>query len=324
MECQRNQTISSVVILLPGEQIKLKTENYLVSNLKIMCKHYGIKHDRVKKEELISNLFYFLFRSKSAQTIQKAIRKKMLTKYIKAKGPAHIKRTLCVNETDFYTMDKVSYIEYEQFISFTDKDGMIYGFDIMSLQNLLTKGAKPYKNPYNRNELPKELLDNINILIKLSGIYFKKINIFQVELLAINKIKLQELKCLSLFQEINKLGNYTDHMWFWSLNKPGIIRFVRELLDIWSYRANLDIATKKLISPPSGNPFASIINHSLQSMNLNKLRETGLTLIHSLTLTATDDSMKALGANYVLCALTLVNPDAATSLPWLYHSVSSY
>ncbi len=32
---------------------------------------------------------------------------------------------------------------------------------------------------------------------------------------------------------------------------------------------------------------------------------------------------KTLGANYVLCALTLVNNDAAQSLPWLYQSVST-
>ena len=31
---------------------------------------------------------------------------------------------------------------------------------------------------------------------------------------------------------------------------------------------------------------------------------------------------KCLGCNYVLCAITLVNPQAAQALPWLYYSVS--
>jgi hypothetical protein len=157
-----------VIILLPGQQEKLKLNNYLVSHLKTMCRHYCIQHDRANKDELIMRLFLFLSRYKSAATIQKAIRKSLLQTYISAKGPAHFKRTICVNETDFFTMSKMIDIDYEQFISFVDKDGMVYGFDIMSLQNLLTKGSKPYRNPYNRNELPQELLDNMNILYNLS------------------------------------------------------------------------------------------------------------------------------------------------------------
>jgi hypothetical protein len=31
---------------------------------------------------------------------------------------------------------------------------------------------------------------------------------------------------------------------------------------------------------------------------------------------------KCLGCNYVLCAITLVNVEAAQALPWLYYSVS--
>jgi hypothetical protein len=37
-----------------------------------------------------------------------------------------------------------------------------------------------------------------------------------------------------------------------------------------------------------------------------------------------DTDNKSLGAYYVLGALTLVNENAATSLPWLFQSVSYY
>ena len=36
-----------------------------------------------------------------------------------------------------------------------------------------------------------------------------------------------------------------------------------------------------------------------------------------------NNASKTLGANYILCALTLVNNDAAENLPWLYQSVSA-
>lgn len=37
-----------------------------------------------------------------------------------------------------------------------------------------------------------------------------------------------------------------------------------------------------------------------------------------------DRESRILGANYVLCALTLVSTAAADSLPWLYHSVAPF
>ena len=37
-----------------------------------------------------------------------------------------------------------------------------------------------------------------------------------------------------------------------------------------------------------------------------------------------DKDSKALGAYYVLGALTLVNEEAATSLPWLFQSVNYF
>ena len=325
---QKHNTLGKITnsefrILLPGEQENLILANYNVSQLKTMCRHYGLQLVGAK-DDILTRLFSFLERTKSATIVQRATHKFLLRNYIRAKGPAHFKRTLCVNDADFFTMNKMSDIVYEQFISFIDKDGMVYGFDILSLHNLITKGTKPHRNPYNRNELPKDLFDNMDILQKLSEVYFTKINIRPDEPLILDKIKLQELKCVTLFQEINKLGNYADHMWFWTLNRSNILKFIRELIDIWSYRANLDSATKKLISPPRGDPFAGLSLNSLQSMDLNRLRQTGLSLIQSLVLTAIDDSTRSLGANYVLCALTLVNVAAANSLPWLFQSVTQY
>ena len=44
--------------------------------------------------------------------------------------------------------------------------------------------------------------------------------------------------------------------------------------------------------------------------------------MNNLISKGTTQENKSLGAFYVLAALTLVNNDAATSLPWLYESVS--
>ena len=311
-------------ILKPGEQENLHIFNYRVPQLKEMCRHYGVVVFGANKEALTNRLFSRLERDKSAVVIQKKVRSFMLRKYIKAKGPACIKRKKCVNDTDFFTMSLVSDIDFEQFISFTDKDSMVYGFDILSLHNLLSKGTKPTRNPYNRNELPGELIDNMEYLFKFSHIYFKKIDVRIDEPLLLDKTKVLELNCITLFQEINNLGNYADHLWLWSLNKNKLIKFIRDLADIWSYRANLSIEMKKNICPPIGDPGLGITTYYIQSMDLNKLRKIGMSIIQSMILSAADETNRALGANYVLCALTLVNDDASASLPWLYQSVSQY
>jgi hypothetical protein len=95
---------------------------------------------------------------------------------------------------------------------------------------------------------------------------------------------------------------------------------IRELLDIWSYRAPLSIETKRAICPPLGNPFGRYMNLS-QLENIDDIRRYNLEILEKFVNSGIDRDNKCLGAYYVLGALTLVSEDAATSLPWLYQAV---
>ena len=132
-----------------------------------------------------------------------------------------------------------------------------------------------------------------------------------------------ELRALSLFQNIDALGNYSNAEWFLKLDKSKIIKMIRELVDIWAYRAPLTPETKKAICPPLGNPFQKFLNyHNFQEIeNLDVVRKHCLDILEKFVNSGTDRDSKCLGAYYVLGALTLVNPDAAISLPWLYQAV---
>ena len=98
----------------------------------------------------------------------------------------------------------------------------------------------------------------------------------------------------------------------------------RELLDIWAYRAPLTLQTKCAICPPHGNPFPSAqIMHSLfANTNIDEIRKIILTTLEKFVNSGVDRDSQCLGAYYVLGALTLVNVEAATSLPWLYQAVN--
>ena len=55
--------------------------------------------------------------------------------------------------------------------------------------------------------------------------------------------------------------------------------------------------------------------------NIDELRKHVLDIMENFINVGVDKDSKHLGASYVLSALTLVNNDAATALPWLYQAV---
>lgn len=293
--------------------------NYNISQLKIFTKHYKLKISG-NKQELISRLFTYLYFSSYIIKIQKVFRKFLVTKYKNLHGPAHIERKLCTNNSDFITLEPIEEICFHQFFSFKDIDGFIYGFDINSLHNLFLKTE--YKNPYNRNEIPSYVLKNIKKIIKISKILNININlIIEDDTQNLSNEKNIELRALSLFQNIDALGNYSNPNWFLSLSRNNLVKFIRELADIWNYRAQLQNQIKRNICPPYGNPFVYlnfIYIHTEE--NLWNVKKVILEVIEKLVNSGVDRDSKSLGAFYVLGTLTLVNNDAATCLPWLFHS----
>jgi hypothetical protein len=220
-------------------------------------------------------------------------------------------------------MDPISEISDSQFFSFKDTDDMIYGFDLLSLHNLILKSGKTTTNPYNRNIIKPNIKNDIKKIIKFGKFINQKLDI-DIEDINTNldPKKIMELRIKSLFQEIDSLGNYTNSEWFSSLDRIGIIRFIRELYDIWEYRAHLSPTIKMEICPPTGNPFMNLNMMELPLLALEVLQMISVNFMETIIKSGINRESKCLGCNYVLCAITLVNPAAAEALPWLYYSVS--
>jgi hypothetical protein len=250
----------------------------------------------------------------------------LVKKYKALHGPASFNRKICTNSDDFVSMEPVEEINFHQFISYKDKDGFIYGFDITSLHNLFIKSGAEFRNPYNRNIFPELLFKNIRSLIRLSKILKININLnFEDDTKNVSNEKAIELRALTLFQNIDSLGNYSNVSWFISLNRNQLIKFIRELMDIWNYRAQLPNQTKRNICPPLGDPFRNLsIQYINTEQNLWNVKKVLLEIMEKMVNIGVDKDSKALGAYYVLGALTLVNEEAATSLPWLFQSVNYF
>ena len=135
-----------------------------------------------------------------------------------------------------------------------------------------------------------------------------------------NVIKLLDLDNI-LFQKIDTFGHITDASWFITLDKPYLIKLVRELADIWNYRASLTPMIKTAICPPHGNPFSGIEMNSLTIQSEQRLKMNILNIFDNLLSKSPERNNQALGAFYILGSLTLVSQSAANALPWLYESV---
>jgi hypothetical protein len=331
-KCEKNIPNTKKVDKISNEKMTIPTfsnyntlfeSNYNVQQLKQITKNYKLKVSGNKKE-LLNRIYVFLKLSETIIKIQKIFRGHLQRRCNFLRGPAFKKRNLCTNDSDFLTGEDFKEINFSQFFSYKDEDEFIYGFDVISLYNLIVKSGKtsPVKNPYNRNKISNDTIQNMKNLIRISKILKNEIDI-EIKDEILSNEKSTELRILELFQNIDSLGNYTDPAWFITLNKVKIIKFMRELLDIWTYRAQLTNEVKRKICPPVGDPFRGFnFNHLHLEENMDNVRKSTINILEKFVNSGIDQDSKSLGAYYVLGALTLVSENAATSLPWLFQSVA--
>lgn len=317
--------VSNTTFIIPSylEYEHIRKYNYTLSQLKIIAKHYKQKLSG-NKPVLLDRLYNFLKMSVHAIRIQSRYRGYLQRKSNGLRGPGFLKRDLCTNATDFYTLDDLTNVSHNQFYSFKD-DNFVYGFDIASLYHLVLKNGNSSVNPYNRTILPKYIIKDIRHLIRINKLLNISIDAYipnNNEILTAKQRINQRIN--AVFQDMDALGNYTNSEWFTNLTTSNMIIYIRELFDIWSYRAQLSQETKNGICPPNGTPFRGTDMQNIINMSHGSLRQFTLSTMENLIRSGTNTENRTLGAYYVLAALTLVSNDAATSMPWLYQSVAHY
>jgi hypothetical protein len=294
--------------------------NHPLAEIKKFATHYKLKTSGTKRD-IMCRIFTHLHFSVISMKIQRMFRGHIVRTYMSSHGPAYKDRTLCTNDTDFMTMEPLSDLKVHYFISYKDEDGFIYGYDMVSLYNLIVKNVNTATNPYNRKLLPKSLITSFYSILRIA-LCLNIILDLTIETDIISPSKSVELRALDLFQKIDALGNYSDPQWFLSLNRQQLSKFMRELHDIFSYRAQLIPEIKRNICPPHGEPFYNVNLHYIQhNPDMTDIRNFVLSIMEKFVNHGINTDSKSLGAYYVLAALTLVNETAAASLPWLYQSV---
>ena len=316
--------ISDDTFMIPdiSEYNYMLQHNFKIAQLKKICKYYKLKQSG-NKGDLLNRVYNYLRISHACTIIQKLTRKFFYKQYKLSQGPAVNSRDICINETDFLTMEYIKDIPNEQFFSMKDDEGHIYGFNVISIWNLYLKNGRSTSNPYNRKKFPDNIYHSLCIFLSYSQILKKNVVLnIKNEEEELPPEKRVEVKTLSLFQHMDSLGNYTDVAWFNNLSSWQLVKFIRELQDIWCYRAQLSNDVKREICPPTGEPFRNININSINSgWEKIELRKLALGVIDSMITTGINNENQSLGTMYVLSALTLVSYEASIAMPWLHQSV---
>jgi hypothetical protein len=127
-----------------------------------------ITGNKVLLIERIETLFN---KMKKAEIIQKNFRSWMVRYSFILNGEAVKNRSICVNDSDFVTLEPLDEIPRELFYSYKDVKDFYYGFNITSLiQMMKTKGK--INNPYNREAFDIKILKNMISLYNIIQIIY--------------------------------------------------------------------------------------------------------------------------------------------------------
>ena len=134
-------------------------KKYKLPELKTIVKKYKLRITG-NKDELIDRIETLFSKMKKAEIIQKRFRGWIVRYSFILNGEIIKNRSLCVNDSDFVTLEPLDEIPRELFYSYKDAKNFYYGFNITSLiQMMKTKGK--LTNPYNREGFDKKTLNNM-------------------------------------------------------------------------------------------------------------------------------------------------------------------
>ena len=132
---------------------------YKLPELKTLAKFHKL-HISGTKPILIDRILKHFHSNFSAIKIQKTLRMFFVKRSFHLRGEAFKNRTICVNNTDFFTLEPLDEIPFQEFFSYTDSSNFTYGFNILSLMSLLKRKGRSIFNPYNRTKIPELVIGN--------------------------------------------------------------------------------------------------------------------------------------------------------------------
>jgi len=149
-------------------------KKYKLPELKTIVKEYNLTRTG-NKGALIRRIEEHFLKIKTCVRIQTVFRGWLVKQSFRLRGEAYKNRSICVNDTDFITLEPLREIPYELFYSYKDKKNFTYGFNITSLMQFV-KNKTPLKNPYNREKFSDNHVHDIISLNNITKIIYNNLD----------------------------------------------------------------------------------------------------------------------------------------------------
>lgn len=139
---------------------KVDLKKLKMPELKEISRRYKLRLTGTKPI-LMDNISHFFNLNRQAGIIQRVLRGRFVRYCIMLQGAGLKNRKLCVNDTDFYSLEPLVDIPNVLFFSYTDEKKFTYGFNIESLIAMIRRQGKNIINPYNREPFDIKIIQNI-------------------------------------------------------------------------------------------------------------------------------------------------------------------
>jgi hypothetical protein len=188
-----------------------------------------------------------------------------------------------------------------------------FGYDIRTLICIL-KSDYP-SCPYTCRNFTD---DEKDVIIKHSKKLLNAGISLDLEKIEMNPEQEMEMRMKDIFHNMNMLDNYTSHTWFKNLELNELINYYIILEDIWNYRINMDIESKKrILQTHNGIAFNLSISYVRSIKSKLSLQNILLNEINRFVTEGINRDEKKLGVMLILTGLVEVSYDAAMGLPHL-------
>jgi len=222
------------------------------------------------------------------------------------------RKKICFNDTDILTFTCKYEIPDKYFYVFRDKiTNKKYGYDIRTLCQIIE--SEYALCPYTFRSFTED--EKNEITLYKNKLYKYGINIDIVKNILTYEEQ-TEMKIKDVFYEINMLDNYTNPNWFKNLDYYQLIELYIKTEDIWNYRSNMDIESKKRIVN-DGKVFNIPIYIIKKIKSTITLQNIILDDYLKLITEGINREEKKLGAILILTGLVEISIDAADALPHL-------
>lgn len=313
---------------IPTSVIWNTNQFFYIDDIRKTCNSLNIP-TKGNKQTLLNNIRQHIQKKddtpflKEILTIQR--RWRIYREKRKWRGPGFIKKTLCTNREDFYTLDTIEDTGDNFFFSYKDSGNIVFFFDIRSFEKLIEEQDK--LNPYTRQPIPDYAIEEFKK--RKSYLIDKKIwkDIESVDLESLTEEQILNLRIVDIVTQLNLLdiiAGGIDVSWFSNLSIKQLKQYYGCLEDVWNYRASLT-KKQKLEIIPNVNKLNSLFPYNVKQvmkstthfLGYKKMINLLMNTIETMISSSEHQHHRVTAANYVMIALTEVSPQVAQAVPWL-------